>query len=137
MKKWITSLFIITLISGCSTVPSIPKSHPEKYTFQVIGIEIPNEIASDYIQVTKGKNGEEITSSSEPYPEALDNHPKAKITEYPIVIAGIGESVVNDQTKSVSLPEDFTVVDGKAVAKEKNQKLGYMVSIRFDELKDE
>ena len=48
MKKWIISLFVVTLISGCSTIPSSPKPHPEKYTFQVIRIEIPTEEATKY-----------------------------------------------------------------------------------------
>jgi len=118
MKKVTISLFAAALLSGCSTTPSNPRPHPEKYTFQVISIEIPD------------------FDSSTPLSEAI-NHPDATIHEYPIVLAGVGESQINDQTESVSFPEDYSIVDGKAIAKEKTVKLGYSVSIQFTELKNE
>lgn len=120
MKKWITSLFAITLISGCSTTPSSPKPHPEKYTFQVIGIEVP----------------EGTVESSKMDVEKILQHPDAEISEYPIVLAGLGESVTNDQTKSVSMPEDYDIVDGKAVVKEKIIKLGYSVGVAVDKIEN-
>ena len=120
MKKWIISICVLALISGCSTTLTNPKPHPDKYTFQIIGVEIPST--------------ESIAALSEV--EEVINHPEATIIEYPIVIAGVGESVTNDQTKSVLFPEDYSIVDGKAVAKEKTEQMGYMVSIRFNEIKD-
>ena len=44
MDKWILSLFTAVIVTGCSTVPSDPTPHSEKYTFQVITIEIPGDI---------------------------------------------------------------------------------------------
>ena len=98
MKKWITSLFAVTLICGCSTTPSSPKPHPEKYTFQVIGIEIPDMTLQSFkIDVEK-----------------MIQHPDTEISEYPIVLVALGGSVTNDQSKAVSLTEDYDIVDGKA-----------------------
>ena len=134
MKMWITSLFIVALICGCSTIPPNPAPDSEKYTFQVISIEIPTEAATDYPYQMTGENNLQLSA---PDTEALIKHSKSKIVEYPIVIAGVGESAVNDQTKTISVPEDFEVIGGKAVVKEKNIKLGYMVSVRVDEVKDD
>lgn len=120
MKNWIVSLFVAVFISGCSTTPETLNPHPEKYTFQVISIEIPEAISL------------EISSDV----ESLIQHPAAEIIKYPVVVAGMGESVTNDQTRSVLLAEDYNVVDGKAVAKEKIQKLGYLVSIQVNEIKN-
>ena len=118
MKKWITSLLAIILISGCSTIPSTPKPQPEKYTFQVIGIEVP-EGTLQSLKMDVGK---------------IIQHPDANISEYPTVMAGLGESITNDQTKSVLMPEDYDIVDGKAVAKEKIIKLGYFASVTVDKI---
>jgi hypothetical protein len=120
MKKWITSLFAVTLISGCSTIPSTPKPHPEKYTFQVIGIEVP----------------EGTLESSKMDIEKIIQHPDAEISEYPIVLAGLGESVTNDQTKCVLMPEDYDIVDGELVAKEKIVMLGYSTSVTVDKIEN-
>jgi hypothetical protein len=64
------------------------------------------------------------------------NHPKAIITEYPIVVAMVGESVTNDQTKAASFPEDYDIVDGKVVAIEKIIKLGYIVGVTVDKVEN-
>ena len=124
MKKLIPILFAVALISGCSTTNLSLKPHPEKYTFQVVGIELPAEALRD-------KN--RITSSDA---DKIIQHPDAKIIEYPVVVAGRGESVTNDQTKSASFPENWEVVDGEPVIKEKMIKLGHSVTISFDELED-
>jgi len=125
------------MICGCSTIPSSPKPHPEKYTFQVIHIEIPSEAASDYIHVTKEKNGEETTPILVSGAEALIKHPLADIAEYPIVIAGLGESVTNDQTKATLFPEDYTIVDGQAIPKEKIIGIGLFTSITVEKIENE
>jgi hypothetical protein len=120
MKKWITIFFAVTLISGCSTIPSTPKPQSEKYTFQVIRVEIPvGDLPACHHDAEK-----------------IIKHPNAEISEYPIVIAGLGESVTNDQTKSVSMAEDYTVIDGKAVAKERIVQLGDSVSVTVDKIED-
>lgn len=115
------------LVAGCRSTPSTPKADPDKYTFQVIGVEIPEK-------VNPYKTGEFSTIEEE---NKLLSHPDAEIVEYPIVIAGPGDTVVNDQTESASFPEDYAIVDGKAVAKEKSLKLGYSVSVQLTEVKNE
>ena len=137
MKKIIISLFVVSLVSGCTTTHPTPKPHPEKYTFQVISIEIPNEVATGYIHVTKGKNGDEITSMSVSDAEALINHPRADIVEYPLVLAGLGESVTNDQTKATLFPEDYTIVDGQAIPKEKIIGIGLFTSVTVEKIENE
>jgi hypothetical protein len=132
------------LISGCSTTPSSPNPHPEKYTFQVIEIEIPEDLP-EYHNKDDQMMGHEFSKGSN-IPtsliipnrdlETILQHPEAKITEYPVVAAGLGESVMNDQTKSVSMPEDYDIVDGKAVAKEKICKLGFSVSVTVDKIEN-
>ena len=137
MKKWIISLFVVTLITGCSTIPSSPKPHPEKYTFQVIRIEIPTEVAKKYVSLTEVKDGVETTQIYTSDPEALINHPSANIVEYPIVLAGLGESVTNDQTKATLFPEDYTIVDGQAIPKEKIIGIGLFTSVTVEKIENE
>ena len=118
--KRILSLAALAVISGCSTIPSNPEPHPEKYTFQVIGIEIPaaeaDLLSGDVDQILEC--------------------PDADITEYPVVVAGAGDSATNDQTTAVAFPVDYNIVDGKAVAQENIQKLGHLVAVTIDEIKD-
>lgn len=112
MKKMIISVVTIVILTGCSTAPpkpSTPNPDPQKYTFQVIGIEIPNEAF-----IICNNDIDKITT-----------HPDAKISEYPIVVAGVGESVTNDQTRPA--PSE---IDGKPVDKDIIVKLGYSVSIQ-------
>jgi hypothetical protein len=137
MKMWILSIFAVVLISGCSTTPSSPKPHPEKYTFQVIHIEIPTEEATKYVQLTEGKDGEKTTQIYISDAEALINHPRADIVEYPIVLAGLGESVTNDQTKATLFPEDYTIVDGQAIPKEKIIGIGLFTSVTVEKIENE
>ena len=120
MKKWIFSLFVVALVSGCSTPPSTPTPHSDKYTFQVIHIEIP-----------------EATFQIPPTDlETIIQHSDAEISEYPIVLADLGESVTNDQTKAVLMPEDYDVVDGELIAKEKTVKLGYFTAVTIDKIEN-
>jgi hypothetical protein len=140
MKKWITCLFAGALISGCSTVPSTPKPHPEKYTFQYIQIEIPEAALQtpDAEKTTAYVFDKALGFNSRISPDAetLIHNPNAQISEYPIVVAGLGESVTNDQTKAVSFPENWEIVDGKAIVKEKLIKLGYSVAVTVDKIEN-
>ena len=115
MNKWIISLFAVIFVSVCSATPSSPEPHPEKYTFQVIEITVPEG----------SFNGAEINI------DKIIQHPDVEIIEYPIVLAARGDSVTNDQTRAVSFPVGYEMVDGKEVIKEKAYKLGTSVSISF------
>jgi hypothetical protein len=145
MKIIIFGLLMAFILSGCSTIPSTPKPHPEKYTFQVITIEIPGDLPEYHNKADKMMGLEFSKGSSLPTSltipsrdlEKLIQHPEAEITEYPIVLAGLGESVTNDQTKSVLMPENYDIVDGKAVVKEKIIKLGYSVAVTVDKIENE
>ena len=148
MKKRIISLFAITLIAGCSTIPSTPKQHPEKYTFQILEARVPEEVISrGFVNQCPPSLEEEMLNNPDMMKAGVGQktklnmdeilaHPDAEISEYPIVVAGIGESITNDQTQSVSMPEDYDIVNGQAVAKEKTVKLGYSVSVTVDKIEN-
>ncbi len=119
MNKWIISLFAITFISGCLATPSLPKPHPEKYTFQIITVMVQ----------------EGMIQGSEMDVEEIINHPDVEICEYPVVLAARGESVTNDQTKVVSLAIDDEV-DDKTIGNEKTHKIGTSVAIAFYGIRD-
>ena len=126
MKGLISCLSIMAFMSGCSTIPSTPDPHTEKYTVQVVEVEVPSGVFT-----FEGGYPPNIDIESE-----LFAHPDAVLFEYPIVAAGVGESVTNDQTKHVVMAEDYSVVEGKDVAQEKVYKLGSIVSANINELEN-
>ena len=152
MKRIMLSLFVASLISGCSTTPSSPKPHKTKYAFQCLEVKAPeslvqelttNKVAENYGELKKdnlfGQKNVTIPASitlTHAQIEELIKRPNIEITEFPIVYAGLGESVTNDQTKSVSLPEDYDIVDGKVVVKEKICKLGCFTSVAIDKIEN-
>ena len=156
MKRIIISLFVVSLISGCSTTPSSPEPHKTKYAFQSLQVTSPdslvqeltfsfdtNEVAENYGQLKKdnlfGKQHVTTPASitlTHTQIEELIKRPNIEIAEFPIVYAGLGESVMNDKTKPVSFLEDYDVVEGKVVAKEKICKLGYSTSVTVDKVEN-
>ncbi len=156
MKRITISLFVVSLISGCSTTPSSPEPHKTKFAFQCLQVTSPdslvqeltfsfdaNEVAENYGQLKKdnlfGKQHvttpASITLTHTQF-EELIKRPNIEIAEFPVVYAGLGESVTNDQTRSVSLPEDYDIVDGKVIAKEKIIKLGYSVAVTVNKIEN-
>ena len=126
MKNIIISLFVVSLISGCKTTPSTPKPNKDKYTFQCLYITIPGDSLEDSFSL---KGNQATLSKTQSQLDDILSHPDAEVIELPIVIAGIGESVTNDQTKAVLLPEDYDIVDGKAVAKNTIIHIGKSFSV--------
>lgn len=122
MKQIASVMLLLALLCGCASKPATPKPHPEKYTFQVIALsipasELPEASPLDIVQMVQADLEEFILNS------------KASLREFPPVIAGLGESVTNDQTKAVSLPVDYALVDGVAVATEEVQHLGTLTAV--------
>ena len=161
MKRIILGLFAVALFVGCSTTPSSPKPDKTKYAFQCLQVTAPdslvqkmtfntNAVVESYSPLKKenllGKqerlSGEKECSTpavlnlTDSQIEGILKSPDVEVHKFPVVYADLGESVTNDQTKSVSLPEDYEVVDGKAVAKEKICKLGDFTSVRVDKIEN-
>ena len=144
MKKWITGLFIAALISGCSTTPTARKPHPEKFTFQVVGVQIPNSALQKH-EIDFGGNSNKIYNELEGDQsplisnmefEKLIQYPTAKIIEFPIVEATLGETVINDQQELASFPLDYQVVEGKLVPEETEIGLGLLTAVTVGDVKD-
>jgi len=107
----------LLFITGCSTttVPSAPKPHPEKYALQVILIEVPGELANSS-PITQGEKSYFLTTPDAkaaalaripPQVTELLENPDAKISEYPVVYATVGETAINDQTETLSFPTTY------------------------------
>ncbi|MDF7799699.1 hypothetical protein P4C99_09490 [Pontiellaceae bacterium B1224] len=127
MKRITPLALALTLLCGCTSKPITPKPHPEKYTFQVIALDIPeSELPEvpplDLMKIVQADLGAFILNS------------KTSLREFPLVIAGLTESVTNDQTKAVSLPVDYSLVDGVAVATEEIQHLGYLTAVTVNDV---
>ena len=158
------SLFVASLISGCSTTQSSPKPHKTKYTFQCLQVTAPDSliqeltfsfddsvaILKDYLQeqidnplqeqqitplqqTTKPSRIPVLTHSQI---EELIKKPDVEIIEFPIVYAGIGESVTNDQTKTVEMTVDADVVNGQVVYTKEPHRLGKEMSITVNKIED-
>ncbi|MCF7818301.1 MAG: hypothetical protein K9M54_10510 [Kiritimatiellales bacterium] len=114
MKKVIVGLVcIIAVCSVYSGIPSEPKPREEKLAVQVVKVEHPKKI--------------DLTSGYGLDPEAMFEDGSNTLTQYPTLYAAVGTTVTNDQTTSVAFPEDFDIIDGKAIPKEKIQKLGLSI----------
>jgi hypothetical protein len=128
MKKaaLFSTLTALLFVSGCSTptVPSTPKQKSGKYALQIIRIEAP--VGEDTIQSLPEEHDALLQQPTTTYRaarsipafgstnsfispdiETLLNNPNAAITEFPIVYAGIGETGINDQTKTHSFPTTY------------------------------
>ncbi len=87
--------------------PSAPHPPPGKYAFQIIKVTAPAE----------------IIPSPKADVEKIIQSPEAKISEYPTLIAGLGESITNEQIEAMSMDVDWGVVDEKPITKEKTFRL--------------
>lgn len=143
MNNWITGLFIAVLISGCSTTPTALKPHPDKFTFQVVGVEIPDSALQKH-EIDFGGNSNKIYNELErsQHPliskvefEKLIQYPTAKIIEFPLVVATLGEKVINDQQELVSFPVDYQIVEGKLVPEETEIGLGFLTAVTVGDVK--
>ena len=114
------------LISSCSTSLTTPNPHQKKYTFQCIQVCAPHSLLQeltflfdDNVTLTQWQD-DDIPPSKVVKPllmpivtnaqvENLLKKTEIKIIEFPIIYAGVGESVTNDQTKTVSFVRGITI----------------------------
>lgn len=109
MKKWIIAALTILTVAGCSTNPTDLKPVKDKYTFQALSISLP--LTESRMLHAQPPSQEEI--------EALLKNPNAEIIEFPVVCAGIGETVTNAQTEVYMANVDADVIDGQLTHIEK------------------
>jgi hypothetical protein len=117
--------------SATETTLTTPEPAVGQYTLQSFYIPIPvtdfHEWSSAfpkavlYTQTNPGPSQEAI--------EALFEYPNAEIIEFPLVRAGIGESVTIDQTTVYEGPVDADIIDGKVVYATEPIDLGKRISL--------
>jgi hypothetical protein len=161
MKKWIIAVLAIT-VAGCSTNPTNLKPVKDKYTFQALYISLsatdadPSASSFATTQAVSGfhSSDESVLPMSFPQPytqeeiealsismrpsqeeiEALLKKPNAEIIEFPIVYAGIGETVTNAQTEVFQSVLDASVVEGKVVYETEPINVGTSTSLTINKV---
>lgn len=124
MGKVIVGLVcIIATSSVYSAVPSEPKPKEGELAVQVVQVEHPKKI--------------DITLDYAHEPEVIFKDGSNTLTQYPTLYVAVGSVVTNDQTTSVAFPEDFDIVDGKAIPKEKIIKLGRSIVVELSNRRDD
>lgn len=117
MKKitLFTALTALLFVAGCSTTTTLttPEQHPEKYALQIIRIEVPVSDTYEKLSLCDMVSGFSEDMDMDMYTDmdmdmdSLLKNPDAVITEYPIAYAAVGETGINDQTETVSMPESY------------------------------
>ena len=142
MKKTILNLIGLAALSAYAAVPLAPKLHATKYTVLVIKVEIPGDLftAAQIQQALCQTAVDGFTGNPGKFPSATEvtialQHPNAKILEYPLLYAETGVPATNDQT-TVLLPEDFKMIDGKAVPEKKACHLGMFAAVSITQVEN-
>jgi hypothetical protein len=117
MKSVLLGIGSVILLSGCSTPSASPKSNDYKYAVEVVELKLSEQVAIEDL------NAEAI--------DQLLRNADVEREDYPVVYARPGEPAENDQTESVLLAEDFQIIEGKAVPREKECRLGKSVGVKI------
>jgi hypothetical protein len=124
MKTIIAGLLIaISPSSVYSAIPAEPKPQEGKLAVQVVKVEHPKKFD---LPLGHGLN-----------PAAMFQDGSNTLTQYPTLYAEVGTAVTNDQTRSVVMAEDFNIVDGKAILKEKTYKLGLSIAATIAQIEND
>ena len=135
MNRIAMCLLFASVIMGCATTPSPPAPHPSKYAFQCFFVSVPEEVLKNLnVRFDKRNLGHDPTMDAMPRPtqtqiDEIIKHREVEIVELPIVYAGMGEAVANDQTITSEMAVDADVVDGEVVYRTESCKIGNMVSV--------
>lgn len=120
MRNLFMSLFAVSFVSACMASPLTPKLHETKYTIQILEVTTPTP-----------------THHSPNWLAESLNNTNSVIYTYPTLYAEIGETVGDDQTEEVSMPESYDLIDGKVVPKEKLVRLGKAVEVSIPGIEGE
>lgn len=135
MKKSVVSLVLVLLVGGCANVPKEPEAHASKYAVQILAAEVL-EGAFEAVSSADSVNGAQLTPltlGEHGGIDALLGHSDTRVDHFPVVYVGESEQGKADKTKTMMLPENYSIVDGKAVPKEKECKIGKSVSVTIVE----
>jgi hypothetical protein len=154
-RKNMKSVLIITTLAISSAVysktPELPTPQKGKYAVQLIKVLTPssNDPMAELGNIKKekalfttgsGENETRVYSANSitlPDPDKILSDANTEIFEYPILYIEAGSSVTNDQTKTVSLPQDYKVEDGKVIPLDwKLIKLGLSIATTVSEQKN-
>jgi len=134
-KAALFSALTTLLVTGCSTVAPAPpyttKQHPEKYLFQMVAVDIPENPSKQDSLFTP------------PTIDELLLLPEATVFEFPVVYASLGETVINDQTKPLVVnertyklkPSRFFGKD-RIIYDQETVKIGGYSEVSFEKLED-
>ncbi len=112
MKKLILPILLLCMSSFGVEVPQLPAPNGGQYAIELFKIETPHP----FDQLSFKQDDEVI--------EHMFTASENTVSSLPVMYANIGETVENDQTEKVLLPEDYNVVGGKPVPINKLQHLG-------------
>ncbi len=117
-------VFALLTSIGCSTIPSSPEPHADKYAIQILEVDMPVGLSTkDYIQYEPGSR------PGSQHVEKIMLDPDAKVYEHPLVYADVGTPTILDQTEARSFVEDFTIEGGKVKTSKKGYQLGTRIEV--------
>ncbi|MDZ8120210.1 hypothetical protein [Pontiella agarivorans] len=140
MIKWISVLFAAFIINGCSTPPSNPAPHENKYTVQILELKVsvkpPHYTFRNIDHETQ--LGTSILFSLGHTVDKIEDtlsDPETHIIEYPVIRTGLNTPCSLNETKPVSLTENFILKNGKIKLIKKNYPLGTTIDLNLIETK--
>lgn len=137
--KYMVQIVEVENASGLSwdmTTKGVPSEETLK---QGLVVDLFNEdqpMASDDAQTSNQESQSAISMISPEALEEMTNSPGTKVTTYPAIYVGSGETAIYDQTKPVEALQSVEVVDGKTVKSMETVKVGRYAEVKILESTD-
>ena len=152
MKHLILCMLAATMLAGCSTTPIQGEA---KYTFESSHVSVSDDVyqkltfnfdeayrfhvknsanISESLELSPHDTGMPIPMLTQQQVDKIISHPDSLVDEFPIVQARLGETVINDQTKTELMAVDADVINGKVVYEKEPTKFGKEVSVTVKEV---